>query len=63
MATRSGAEALGLLRETGTIEPGKRADLVVLEADPLRDIRNSRRIRYVVLGGSILQPDELLATR
>jgi imidazolonepropionase-like amidohydrolase len=59
MATRNGAEALGLLAETGTVESGKRADLVVLEADPLRDIRNSRRIRFVVLGGRIFRPDEL----
>ncbi len=59
MATRNGAEALGLLGERGTIEPGKRADLVVLEADPLRDIRNTGRIRYVVLGGRMFRPDEL----
>jgi imidazolonepropionase-like amidohydrolase len=59
MATRNGAEALGLLGETGTVEPGKRADLVVLEADPLRDIRNTRRIRYVVLGGRMFRQDEL----
>ena len=63
MATRNGAEALGLLAESGTVEPGKRADLVVLEADPLRDIRNIRRIRYVVLGGRMFRPDELLAAR
>jgi imidazolonepropionase-like amidohydrolase len=63
MATRNGAEALRLLGETGTVESGKRADLVVLEADPLKDIRNSRRIRYVVLGGRIFQPDELLRVR
>jgi imidazolonepropionase-like amidohydrolase len=59
LATRNGAEALGLLGESGTVEPGKRADLVVLEADPLRDIRNTRRIRYVILGGRIFRPDEL----
>jgi imidazolonepropionase-like amidohydrolase len=63
MATRNGAGALGLLAESGTVEPGKRADLVVLEADPLRDIRNTRRIRYVVLGGRMFRPDELLAGR
>ncbi|HEY7613292.1 MAG TPA: amidohydrolase family protein [Gemmatimonadales bacterium] len=60
MATHNGAEALRLLPETGTIEPGKRADLVVLDADPLRDIRNTRRIRYVMLGGKLLRPEELL---
>jgi hypothetical protein len=59
MATRNGAEALGLLGESGTVEAGKRADLLVLDADPLRDIRNTRRIRYVVLSGRIFRPDEL----
>ena len=59
MATRSGAEALGLLGESGTVEVGRRADLVVLDADPLQDIRNTRRIRYVVLGGRVFRPDEL----
>jgi imidazolonepropionase-like amidohydrolase len=59
MATRNGAEALRLLGESGTVEPGRRADLVVLDADPLKDIRNTRRIRYVVLGGRIFRPDEL----
>jgi imidazolonepropionase-like amidohydrolase len=59
LATRNGAEALGRLGATGTVEQGKRADLIVLEADPLRDIRNTRRVRYVVLGGRIFRPDEL----
>jgi imidazolonepropionase-like amidohydrolase len=59
MATRNGAEALGLLAQTGTVEQGKRADLLVLDADPLRDIRNTRRIRQVIVGGRVLQPGEL----
>jgi imidazolonepropionase-like amidohydrolase len=62
MATRNGADALGILEEAGTIEPGKRADLVILDADPLRDLRNTRRIRYVVLGGEILRPRDLLGS-
>jgi hypothetical protein len=63
IATRNGAEALGILGETGTVEVGKRADLVVLEADPLVDIANTRRIRYVLLGGRMYTPEELLAER
>jgi imidazolonepropionase-like amidohydrolase len=60
MATRHGAEALGIGHDAGTVEVGKRADLVVLEGDPLHDLRNTRRIRYVILGGAIYSPDELL---
>jgi imidazolonepropionase-like amidohydrolase len=62
MATRNGADALGILEETGTIEPGKRADLVILDADPLQNLRNTRRIRYVVLGGEIHRPGDLLGS-
>ena len=51
MATRNAAIALGVLHERGTIELGKRADFLVLEANPLADIRNAGRISLVVLGG------------
>jgi len=51
IATRNGAEALGILGDVGTLEPGKRADLVVLSADPLVDIRNTRKIEKVMQGG------------
>ncbi len=51
MATRNGAEALGILDDVGTIEPGKRADLLVLERDPIRQIVNSRSIVAVMQGG------------
>jgi imidazolonepropionase-like amidohydrolase len=51
MATHNGAEALGILAEVGTIEPGKQADLVVLQADPLADIHNTRRIEKVMQRG------------
>ncbi|MBI3451088.1 MAG: amidohydrolase family protein, partial [Acidobacteria bacterium] len=52
MATRNGAEALGIGNEVGTVEAGKRADLVVLTADPSSDIRNTRKIERVYLGGA-----------
>ena len=51
MATHNGAEALGILSEVGTIEAGKRADLVVLGRDPSIDIRNTRAIEGVFLEG------------
>jgi imidazolonepropionase-like amidohydrolase len=50
-ATRTGAELIGIADRVGTLAPGKLADFLVLEADPLADIRNVRRVRTVVLGG------------
>jgi imidazolonepropionase-like amidohydrolase len=50
-ATRTGAELIGIADRVGTLAPGKLADFLVLEADPLADIRNLRRMRTVVLGG------------
>ena len=51
IATRNGAVALDLLDELGTVEVGKLADLVILDADPLEDIRNTERIHLVLQAG------------
>jgi hypothetical protein len=58
-ATRNPAEFLGILGSIGTVEEGKEADLVLLDADPLQDIRNTRRICAVVLRGRYLASEEL----
>jgi hypothetical protein len=58
-ATRNPAMYFGQLAAIGTIEAGKSADLVLLDADPLKDIRNSRKIRAVVMRGRYFSREEL----
>jgi hypothetical protein len=54
-ATLSGATFLGQTADYGTVQTGRFADLVLLEADPLTDVANSRRIRAVVRGGRVFE--------
>ena len=60
-ATRNPAAYLGATREWGTIEVGKRADLVLLLGNPLENIRNTQRIDRVVVGGRVFEAGELAA--
>jgi adenine deaminase len=54
-ATRIPAEFMGIADSVGTIQVGKVADLVLLDADPLVDIRNTSRISAVVLAGRVFE--------
>lgn len=58
-ATIMGAEMLGLDQDLGSIEPGKLADLVVLEKNPLEQIRNSNTVDLVIKNGVIYDADNL----
>jgi imidazolonepropionase-like amidohydrolase len=62
-ATRRPAERLGKTAVFGTVAPGHSADLLVLGADPLADIRNVRRIERVIARGLVHEPERLLAAR
>jgi imidazolonepropionase-like amidohydrolase len=62
-ATRKPAEWLGMADSVGTVAQGKVADLVLLDADPLADIKNTRRIAAVVLRGKLLGKADLDALR
>jgi len=58
-ATEVGAAALGQSAKRGTITPGKLADLVVLDADPSRDIHNATKIDFVVKHGRVYTRDPI----
>lgn len=61
-ATRRPSEWLGVLAERGTVEVGKQADLLLLDADPLQDVGNARRISAVIMDGRYL-PRQMLDER
>ncbi len=58
-ATRNAARYLGLHDSLGTIELGKIADLVLLDANPLVEITNTRKVRAVVVNGKLFDSDAL----
>jgi imidazolonepropionase-like amidohydrolase len=58
IATLETARYLGLDQELGTVVPGKRADLIVIDGDPLREIGAIRRLRMVMRDGAVLFPED-----
>jgi len=54
MGTKNGAMFLGKERDMGTVEVGKLADFLLLDADPTADVHNVRRINLVIKGGQVI---------
>jgi imidazolonepropionase-like amidohydrolase len=61
-ATMNGAEYLGMGKEIGSLETGKLADLIVMDENPLDDIRNSEKIKFVMINGRLYDAETMNET-
>ena len=59
VATLFGAEYIGLDDDIGSLEPGKLADLIVMNENPLENIRNSENILYVMVNGRLYDAESM----
>jgi imidazolonepropionase-like amidohydrolase len=54
IATRNGAQVLGIENDVGTIEPGKQADMIILSGNPVDNISNTKKIEAVINNGQFI---------
>ena len=54
-ATKNAATVCGIEKELGTLEPGKVADILVIDGNPLKDLTNLTKVRLVIRGGVIIR--------
>jgi adenine deaminase len=59
-ATINGAKALGVEDELGSIEVGKIADIIIINGDPIEDIKNTRNVKMIIKEGEFYDPMMLL---
>jgi hypothetical protein len=60
IATRNGAEALGILNKVATIENGKEADMIVIATNPIDNISNTKNIEAIINDGKLVNRKEIL---
>ena len=59
-ATCTNAALLGHDHDLGTLETGKLADVILIDGDPLADVRNSSKVKLIIQGGVVFKPEQLL---
>jgi imidazolonepropionase-like amidohydrolase len=60
IATKSGAQALGIERDVGTVESGKQADMIIPSDSPLDDISNTKKIEAVIVDGQFIDNKQII---
>ena len=60
IATRNGADAIGVLNKVGTIEGGKEADMIILTENPAINISNTKKIEEVINDGKFVDREKII---